>query len=201
MSFTFRYHLSTQGRNLIVAIVGGLVAGTILNSLGLTNLFIQDNYLVMHGWVVPLITSIFVAPPILIGFLDVFFNAISVYFLDPLFTNIYTPRQYYTTFIVAGVFGNILSLLNGPLVASFGASGGIFGLLGGALAYDYSYNRRVNGTFIGWFLFVFLYSSLGGADVYAHLGGALAGLIIGYYLGTKRRTAEIRGTMWRYGYP
>jgi rhomboid protease GluP len=200
LAFNFRFTLSRPGRNLIVAIVAGLAVGAVLNAVGLIDLFIQVNSIVEGGWVVPLLTSIFVAPPILVGFIDVAFNAVAVYFLDPLLSAVYSDRQYYTVFFATAVFGNILSLLNGPYVASFGASGGIFGLIAGALAFDYAYNRRVNPSFLGWFLFVFIYSSFGGADIYAHLGGSLMGLPLGYYLGSKRRTSEIRGTVWRYGY-
>ncbi len=201
MSFNLRFTLSKPGRNLIIAIVAGLVAGVVLQILRVLYFFVQYNLLVESGWVVPIFTSIFVVAPGLLGFVDVFFNAIAVYFLDTLLSSVYTDRQYYTVFLATAVFGNILSLLNGPNVVSFGASGGIFGLIAGALTFDYAYNRRVNPAFLGWFLFVFIYSSFGSADVYAHLGGSLMGLPLGYYLGSKRRRREIGAVAWRYGYP
>jgi len=200
MSISFRTSISKPGRNLILAIILGLVVGGVAYLFGVEVYLIQVNALVERGWIVPLFTSIFVAPPILEGFLDVAFNALSVFFLDSLLSAVYTDRQYYATFLGTAVFGNVLSLLYGPGVASFGASGGIFGLIAGALAFDYAYNRRVNLGFVGWFVFVLVYSSLGGADVFAHLGGALAGLPVGYYLGSKRRSTELRGAVWRY-YP
>ncbi|MEM0119859.1 MAG: rhomboid family intramembrane serine protease [Thermoprotei archaeon] len=208
MSFNYRFTLSKPGKNLIIAIIAGLVIGAILNSLNVLELFVQINYLVERGWLVPLVTSIIVVPPITLGIVDVAFNAIAVYFLDPLLSSVYNDRQYYAVFLITAVFGNVLSLLNGPGVESFGASGGIFGLIAGALAFDYAYNRRLNPAFLGWFLFVFLYSSFGivyssfgRADVLAHTGGSLMGLPLGYFLGSKKRRRELGAYTWRYGYP
>ncbi len=198
-SSTFGLNLSKQGRNLIILIALGLPIGFITSYFFVDNyqlllLLLQDNYLVYHGWVPPILTSMIVAVPSLSGLEDVFFNAISVLFVDGLLRNAYTRTQYYLVFLITGIAGNLLSLVAyGPgtgilsTTISFGASGGIFGLLAGALATDFTTNRRVNTTLLLWFIFVFIISSIGiGVDAFAHIGGTLSGIVAGYMIGRSR---------------
>jgi rhomboid protease GluP len=188
--------VSGQGRNLAVAIIGGLVIGfaTSLISLGgvpLTYLLLQVNALVYQGWYWQLFTSLLVVYPDSLGVLDVLFNAAAVLWLDGLLSDAFAPVEYYAVFVASGFAGNLLSLLNGPREVSFGASGGIFGLLAGAVALDYAVQHRVNYQLLGWFILVFLISSFGLSyvDWLAHLGGALLGIFAGYIIG-RRRTVE-----------
>ncbi|MDG6996129.1 MAG: rhomboid family intramembrane serine protease [Nitrososphaerota archaeon] len=190
----FGFRLSKQGRNLVIAIVAGLPIGFLLslislsNGLNLTFYFTQYNAFVYGGWLPPLLTSMIVVYPGIPGLEDVFFNAIFVIFVDRLLAATYSPKQYYAVFIIAGLAGNLLSLLGGPNILSFGASGGLFGLIAGAVALDYAIYRRVNTNLLVWFLIVFIFSSIAvGVNVLAHLGGAVVGLIAGYVIGTSRR--------------
>ena len=187
--------VSSQGRNLALAIVGGLAFGAATWAVDprLTYVFLQWNSLVYQGWYWQLFTSIFVATPDALGVADVFFNALAVLWLDQLLSAAYTAKQYYATFVLSAVSGNLLTLLNGPNEVSFGASGGIFGLLAGAVAEDYSAERRVNTGLLAWFLLVFIFSSFtsGYVNWIAHLGGALFGLAAGYILGIRRRSASV----------
>jgi membrane associated rhomboid family serine protease len=91
-------------------------------------------------------------------------------------------------FVLSGVIGNAVSLLNGPVAISFGASGGIFGLLAGAVTLDFVVERRVDYALLVWFLLIFIFSSfaLSYVDWFAHFGGAASGLLAGYLLGTIR---------------
>ena len=185
--------LSKQGRNLITTIVCGMVVGTalalvVVGGVPLTLLLLQDNGLVTRGWVWQLVTSIVVAPPTLTGLVDVAFNALALAWLDGLFSLVYSRRQYYAVFMVTAVAGNIFSLANGPKEISFGASGGIFGLLAGAVSFDFITNRRFNPSLLLWFAAVFFVSSFAFAyvDWVAHVGGALVGLALGYAVGVRR---------------
>ncbi len=185
--------LSEQGRNLIYAVVGGLLAGTALAFVGVdgkpvTLYLLQDNGAVVSGKVWELVTSIFVAPPNLVGVADVAFNAMALAWLDALFAYTYSRKQYYAVFVATGIAGNIFSLANGPRVVSFGASGGIFGLLAGVISFDFVTNRRPNPSLILWFIGIFVISSflLSYVDWIAHLGGALLGLALGYVVGARR---------------
>jgi membrane associated rhomboid family serine protease len=182
--------VSEQGRNLVILVVGGLVAGYLFSfgSPPLYAYFLQENDAVYHGWLWQLFTSIIVAPPVLEGIFDVAFNAVALLWLDRLFSAFYTPRQYYATFLASAVFGNLVSLLSGPNVASFGASGGIFGLVAGMVSYDFAVNRKLSFALLSWFLLIFVASSFitPGVDWLAHAGGSVFGLGIGYWIGSKR---------------
>ena len=199
-STSFGINISTPGRNLIILMVLGLVIGFITSLFYVNNIqaiifLLQDNYLVYHGWVPSLVTSIIVVAPNYLGVVDVLFNAIAIFFLDGLLRNTYTQKQYYLVFLLTGIAGNIVSLFgygSGQGIInttiSFGASGGIFGLVAGAVTNDYAITGRVNKILVMWFIFIFIYSSLGGSvDVLAHLGGAVVGLIAGYAIGRSRR--------------
>ncbi|MDG6910574.1 MAG: rhomboid family intramembrane serine protease [Nitrososphaerota archaeon] len=189
--------VSPQGRNLIAAVVGGLAVGTVssfvaVDGFPLISLLLQDNALVSRGWVWQLLTSIIVAPPIGVGVLDVAFNSIALVWLDGLFSVAYSRRQYYAVFLATGVAGNIFSLANGPAELSFGASGGIFGLLAGVVSFDLATNRRLNFTLVAWFAVIFIFSSFlfSYVDWMAHLGGAIVGLALGYVVGRSGHDDE-----------
>jgi rhomboid protease GluP len=191
-------NLSKPGRNLIILIVLGLVIGTLTSLFSISVdgvtvpaswFLVQVNALVYTGLGIPsLLTSMIVVLPGLPGLEDVFFNAISVFFIDGLLRNTYTNRQYYLVFVVTGLVGNLVSLIGENYnVISFGASGGIFGLVAGAVTVDYAINRRVNTWLVMWFVIILVYSSVGpGIDAFAHLGGAGAGLLAGYVIGRSR---------------
>jgi len=193
--------LSEQGTKLIYAVVGGLVIGTGLAfvTIGggplyenvpvpLYALFLQYNKAVLAGWIWQLVTAIIIAPPTVSGIIDVSFNAMALVWLDGILSYTYSERQYYAVFLATGIAGNILSLANGPRVVSFGASGGIFGLLAGVISFDLVTNRRVNPGLMLWFAAIFIVSSfaLTYVDWIAHAGGALLGLALGYAIGMRK---------------
>ena len=187
--------LSEQGRDLIYLVIGGLVIGTVLafvsvDSIPLTDFLLQYNALVLAGWVWQLVTSIIVAPPNFQGIEDVVFNAIALAYLDGILSFTYSKKQYYAVFLATGIAGNIFSLAYGPNVSSFGASGGIFGLLAGVISFDLVTNRKVNPSLMLWFALIFIISSFvfASVDWIAHAGGALLGLALGYVIGMHRGT-------------
>jgi rhomboid protease GluP len=190
--------ISKPGRNLVIAVVAGLIIGFLssqiaVNGVSIIFYLLQDNASVYEsGWAWELVTSIIVVAPTLLGVIDVAFNSVAIFWLDRLFSATYTPIQYYAVFLLTGVFGNIISLLNGPNLISFGASGGIFGLLGGAVSSDYAVNRRVNQSLVWWFVIVFIFSSFTSTyvDWLAHLGGTALGLVAGYIIGRKKRESS-----------
>ncbi len=188
--------ISTQGKLLAELIVSGLVIGFILDlidpSENLLASALQVNSLVMQGQVWQLFTSIIVAPPFFDGVIDVAFNALFVVYLDGFFAVVYSPAEYYGTFFATAAFGNVTSLLAGPAQASFGASGGLFGLVAGLVTYDYAVNGRINMQLVSWFLLIFVVSSFlfPNIDWLAHAGGAILGLGIGYGLGRRPKEQE-----------
>jgi membrane associated rhomboid family serine protease len=196
--------VSAQGKKLAALIASGLVIGYVLTLIDpsdfLLAISLQYNGDVLRGAVWQLFTSIIVAPPPIViqgslrleGLMDVGFNAIAVIFLDGLTSGVYSARQYYATFLITALAGNILSLAAGPNQASFGASGGIFGLVAGLVTYDYAVNRRLSVQLVVWFLVIFTYSSISGnVNWLAHAGGALSGFVIGYILGRSKRASGL----------
>ena len=184
--------VSSQGQRLAALIVGGLVAGFVLAvvdpSGNLLLSFLQNNAEVERGYLWQLVTSAIVAPPIPGGLEDVAFNAVAVLAIDGFMTAVYTPREYYSTFLVTAVVGNLASLLAGPSQISFGASGGIFGLFAGVVTFDYAQEKKLSYQLVVVFAFIFAISSFFIQDVdwQAHAGGAVMGLLIGYWIGRKR---------------
>jgi len=194
--------ISPQGRNLSLTIVAGLVFGLVasyvsIEGILLINFLVQYNLWVYAGAYWQLLTSLFVVIPLgaaaPLGVADVLFNAVAVILLDGLLSHAFRETEYYTVFIFSGLAGNITSLLSGPNVVSFGASGGIFGLLAGAVAQDFAVERRVDYNLLGWFLAVFLFSSIAlpSVDWLAHLGGAASGFVAGYLVGTRRGSESL----------
>ena len=103
--------------------------------------------------------------------------------------------QYLVIYLVSGLLGNVASLfLLGPGISSLGASGAIFGVL--AAAYIICpFNKR--GLAVAFFFVVYyiLASMAPGVDTWAHLFGAVGGIIFGFIFtpknqGTRRRFAR-----------
>jgi rhomboid protease GluP len=120
----------------------------------------QANYLVLHGAVWQLFTSNFVHVNLAHLFGNMIFLAIFGMGAETLFNR----KQYFIIYLASGLFGSILSLLTGINSVSAGASGAIFIFM--ALFYS---------TY-------FLALNIGvNVNVYAHAGGLIIGLLLGYY--------------------
>jgi rhomboid protease GluP len=96
--------------------------------------------------------------------------------------------EYLSIYFLGGLTGNLLSLLLLPLnVPSVGASGAIFAMFGACTIYA---RRSVRQSIIGALIYAFFLLFLSsGLDVnnFAHIGGLVTGLIIGYVLATRRK--------------
>ncbi|MBI3860164.1 MAG: rhomboid family intramembrane serine protease [Thaumarchaeota archaeon] len=186
--------ISQQGKLLVILILVGLVAGyatsiVIVGGTPFTYYLLQENWQVYHGWYWQLFTSLLVVLPGYLGIADSLLNALAVFWLDGLIAGAFAPKEYFSVFVLSGLAGNILSLLNGPATISFGASGGIFGLLAGAVSAEFAVHNRVDLSLLGWFFSIFFISSfaLPSADWLGHLGGSAFGLLAGYLIGRTRR--------------
>mmetsp|Transcript_28529 Transcript_28529/g.66684 ORF Transcript_28529/g.66684 Transcript_28529/m.66684 type:complete len:346 (-) Transcript_28529:55-1092(-) len=90
-------------------------------------------------------------------------------------------------YIVAGFYGNVLSVLFSPQALSIGCSGAVFGLFGAQVAYILGMWRQLGDLqrkmlllSLGVsFLFIMLFSFSAGVDMVAHLGGFIAGNVCG----------------------
>jgi len=93
-------------------------------------------------------------------------------------------------YLIGGLAGNILSLALGPNLVSVGASGAIFSLFGAIVIFN---RRSVRQSILGalvYAFFLFFISAGEGVNIFAHLGGLGFGLLIGYWLATRRKPHE-----------
>ncbi len=100
--------------------------------------------------------------------------------------------EYLSIYFLGGLTGNLFSLLLlNNLTISVGASGAIFAMFGASVIYARrSFRQSVIGALIYAFFLLFLSSGIG-VNNFAHVGGLVAGLVIGYILAT-RREPEVR---------
>ena len=96
--------------------------------------------------------------------------------------------EYLLVYFLGGLTGNLLSLVLLPLrVPSVGASGAIFAMFGACIIYA---RRALRQSIIGALIYAFflLFLSSGpGVNNLAHIGGLVAGLLVGYVLAAKRK--------------
>lgn len=97
-------------------------------------------------------------------------------------------RAWYTAiFAVGAVAGSIGSLLTSAAIVSIGASGAIMALLAAVLVWclpfeDQPRGKRLHRTAVWMFVSALLPSANGHIDLGAHLGGAVAGGLLGFLL-------------------
>jgi rhomboid protease GluP len=144
----------------------------------------QVGLLVTNGWWWQLFTSMFVHASIM----HLAGNMLFLLIFGLRSEEMFSLPEYLSIYILGGLVGNLLSLVFLPLeVPSAGASGAIFAMFGAATIYA---RRSVGQSIIGAIIFGFFLLLLStGPDVNnsAHIGGLLAGLLIGYVLAAKRK--------------
>jgi rhomboid protease GluP len=173
--------------NVAVYIYTSIVGGNWLstNFIAIPAIY-QFNASVFQGAYFQLFTSMFVHASIAhIGgnmlFLLIFGLRGEEMFSLPEFLGIY---------LVGGLAGNVLSLVLGPNLLSVGASGAIFSLFGAIVIFN---RRSVRQSILGalvYAFFLFFISAGEGVNILAHLGGLGFGLLIGYWLATRRKPQE-----------
>lgn len=171
--------------NVAVYIYTSLIGNDFIRaSSSVLAIYGQYNYAVLHyGWWWQLITSMFVHVSIVHIFSNMFFLLIFGLRAEELFTD----TEYYLVYLMSGLAGNLLSLLLPPLTISAGASGAIFGLFGAVIIYM---RKMVERSIVSALVFVFMFLIITmstSTNIFAHFGGLVAGLGIGYYLAKSRK--------------
>ena len=91
--------------------------------------------------------------------------------------------DYILIYFIGGLLGNVLTLVIYPLnTISGGASGAIFSLFGAILMYGGAFHGKVGTSLIYAFLILIMNSTFN-ANIIAHMGGLIVGLIYGYFKG------------------
>jgi len=153
----------------------------------------QWNYAVLQGaWWQPF-TAMFAH----VNLIHLAFNMYFLLSMGSQLERIVGPRRMATIYVVSGLAGNLLTLLLAPPgTVSAGASGALFGILGALMAIIGTVGGDMTRALMNAFLLFLINSFLPGVNAYAHLGGLLAGILIGYRYGRALR----RRLTWAYTY-
>ncbi|MFX1538012.1 MAG: rhomboid family intramembrane serine protease [Promethearchaeota archaeon] len=156
-------------------------------------LFGQANYLVFSGWLYQLITAMFVH----FHLIHLLGNLIFLIIFGLRLEELHSSRAVLIVYILAGLGGNLLSLIGGPLLVSAGASGAIFGIFGANLMILRDLYREGTKTAIMIGLLYFIISIGANTNILAHFGGLVVGLAMGYWFSRnirdKHRKRRSRG--------
>ena len=131
---------------------------------------------------------IFTAMFLHFSILHVGLNMLSLFFIGRVVEIIYGKWRYLVIYLASGIVGGIATFFLQPDALAAGASGAIFGVFG-ALGVLYLVNRRAlggSGALANWLFWLALNLVWGfytpGIGILDHIGGLVAGIIIGYLL-------------------
>jgi len=179
--------------NVAFYIYTSVAGGDFLNTS--TNMILQygqvNLYVIYYGSYYQLLTSLFVHANIA----HIAGNMVFLLIFGLRGEEMFSLPEYLSIYFLGGLTGNLFSLLLLPLnTPSVGASGAIFAMFGAATIYARrSFSQSIIGALIYAFFLLFL-SSGPGVNNFAHIGGLVAGLLIGYVLATRRKP-EARHTV------
>jgi len=183
--------------NIAFYIYTSVVGGDFLNtSVDMILQYGQVNSLVIYsGYYYQLLTSMFVHANIA----HIAGNMLFLLIFGLRGEEMFSLPEFLSIYFLGGLTGNLLSLLLLPLnVPSVGASGAIFAMFGAATIYA---RRTVSQSIIGALIYAFflLFLSSGpGVNNFAHIGGLVTGLLIGYLLATRRKPETRYTTSYSY---
>jgi len=154
----------------------------------------QVSSLVFQGEIWRLFTSMFVHADIA----HIAGNMLFLFIFGLRGEEMFSLPEYLSIYFLGGLTGNLISLVLLPGSISVGASGAIFAMFGAAIIYARrSFRQSIIGALIYAF-FLLVLSSGAGVNNFAHIGGLVTGLVIGYLLATRRKP-EVRYTV-NYSY-
>jgi rhomboid protease GluP len=129
------------------------------------------------------------------------FNMLALYVLGVDVEATFGPRRFFTIYLLSGLMGSAFSYLLSS-ADSLGASGALYGLFGALLLYfvrnrrafgEYGRRRLMNLVAVIVLNLVMSYA-IPFIDIWAHVGGLLGGLALGYALAPVYRVAP--GDLW-----
>lgn len=173
------------GINIGFYLYTSLIGGDFVNTTSdMIYKFGQVNILVLYGGqYYQLLTSLFIHGNIA----HLFGNMLFLFIFGLRAEEVFSLPEYLAIFFLGGLTGNLFSLLLLPLnLPSVGASGAIFAIFGAITIYA---RRTVSESIIGALFYAMFWVFLSaGPNVnnFAHIGGLLVGLILGYIIATNR---------------
>jgi rhomboid protease GluP len=181
----------------VVAILGINVFVFFLQQLipELTNRLAMNPILIASGEWWRLFTPMVVHAPDFA--IHIIMNSLVLFFFGPAVERAFGTVRFVVMYVIAGFLGSVASYtFSPPNIRGVGASGAIFGMVGVLLVY--LFNRRQSSFvygemrnvifFIGINLFIgFTFT---GIDNWAHIGGLLAGMALGFGFDNEGRSVE-----------
>lgn len=171
------------GINIVVFLLTAFTSGSIfdIDLNVLINFGAESSILITQGQIWRLLTCAFLHS----GLIHIAFNMYSLYIIGPQIEQIYGIKKYLSVYIFSCLTSSLLSYLMNPYGISVGASGGIFGLLGALLAFAIIERNKIQKKYISSLMQIivinlFIGLSIKNIDNFAHIGGLIGGMSIGY---------------------
>jgi rhomboid protease GluP len=144
----------------------------------------------MSGWWWTLLSASFLHG----GILHIFFNMAALWQLGPFVLREYGINRFIIIYIISGIVGFFVSYLAG-IAFTIGASASICGLIGAILYYGKSrggfYGESIYRQAMGWVMGLVIFGFLlPGINNWAHGGGIVAGLLLGFVVGYQEKKPE-----------
>lgn len=130
-----------------------------------------------------LLTPIFVH----IGWQHVLLNSLTLYFLGHLAEDLWGSSRFFLLYLLAGIFGNLLTMVLTPDVLAAGASTSLFGLFGAIVVVGYfgknPYLKQLGSRYQGLLLVNLLFNLfMPDVSLVGHLGGLFGGAMASVFI-------------------
>jgi len=180
---------SSAAAELSAAPSMGGISGEVLFRLGA-----KSPYILAGQWW-RLVTAMFLHA----GLLHIGFNLWCLFDLGPGVESLFSATKFTVLYLVTGVAGFVASLWWRPLGMSVGASGAVLGLIGvliGASFHHGHLGKAYRGQLWRWVLYIFIFGLFFAVDNAAHLGGLVAGVLLGYFIPEGEPQTRAEETLW-----
>ncbi len=191
-----QFNFATRGYPIATyAIIGVCVVMFALQSTNdaVTLALFQDNNAVAGGEWYRLFTAMFLHEPR--NFIHIFSNMLSLYFIGPFVERVYGTGRYLLLYLGTGLIASLTFFALVPGGVALGASGAIAGIFGVLGAFFFAYRNRLGPAgnamvqqWIFWLGLNVVFNVLASTSLawQAHLGGLVAGLILGFVFLPRR---------------
>lgn len=165
---------------IVIVFILMTLAGGSTKSQNLILFGAKVNQLILRGEVWRLLTSMFIH----IGFMHLAFNLYALWILGTFGEECFGHWRFLLIYILSGLGGSLASFIFTDALSA-GASGAIFGLLGALVSYAWKKPKLWRSGFGKNLIVIIAINLILGIlqpqiDIYAHIGGMLIGLLLGF---------------------